>query len=201
MVSRRSTHSSVPRSSPLTRTFFRKTSEFSTGMTDAELVVDRDREHRRLRERLGVGVGLEVDDDVLLRVLHGDERVLLGPGALQARVVGRGLGAVPAVLVDEEDVLGAVEELEAPGLVLAQADVLALQSDALALAFGIEAEADVDRPDVGEGRHEYGARVAVGLARFPILRRAGSARGRRRTAGCPSGRGSARAPDSPCRAS
>ena len=138
------------------------------GHHEPGLVPHRDGQHRRLVEGLVVRVRLQVHDDVLLRVLEGDDGVLLGPHALEARVLGRGLGAVPALLVDEEDVLRLREQLHLAHRVLAQARVLALERHALAAGHRLQAHAHVHVPHVGVDGNELGPRVGVGLARLPL---------------------------------
>ena len=82
------------------------------------------------------------------------------------------LRVVPALLVDEEDVLGLRQQLERRHLVLAEAPVLALERRPLAApGVGIKAHAHVDLAHVRVDGDEPGPRVAVGLARLPARRR------------------------------
>jgi hypothetical protein len=87
-------------------------------------------------------------------------------------ILRRGLRAVPAVLVDQEDVLGLGQELHLAHAVGPHARVVALEDDPLATPrIGIEAHAHVDVANVGIDGDELRAGIGIRLARLPGRRR------------------------------
>ena len=130
----------------------------------------------RRGEQIGTRVKLEIEGRILLWIAESDRGVLLRPLPFGSRIVGVDLRRMPAVPVDQEDVLGLRQQRELSNLVLVPGCLARSEGQALASRRVVKTEPDdrlADVRDSSERRSSGCTRPADPAARSTSASAAG----------------------------
>ena len=132
----------------------------------------------RRGEQIGTRIKLEIEGRILLWIAESDRGVLLRPLPLGSRIVWVDLRWMPAVPVDQEDILGLRQQRELSNLVLMPGCLARPEGQPLARRDVVKTEPDDRLADVREVRNEDRPGVLNRLTRLPGQTSASAAGGR-----------------------